>query len=206
MNISNLNFLLHRSTFAAALLVLLLGMAEFYQRAMLGQDVSQSHNKTPVSQASAVALLPNFDGQVKQALTELYQKYDKQQRELLEREQNYQTQTQANAEPGVTLSEADIAAQNGELLSLATEQGKLYLRGVVRTNAANGHKVSNTDNYALVQKVEHQDKNAISIVKLAQGDALDGFTVTQLNLNSITLERGTQKIELLMYKTNKQEE
>lgn len=205
MNINNLNFLLHRSTFAAALLVLLLGMAEFYQRAMLGQDTNSSHNKTPASQASAVAVLPNFDEQIKQALTEQYQKYDKQQREQLEREQQNQTQT-VNAGEGATLTEAEIAAQNGELLALATEQGKFYLRGVVRTGAAQDNQASESNNYALVQKVEHQDKNATSIVKLSPGDVLDGFSVTQLNLNSITLERGTQKIELLMYKTNKQEE
>lgn len=202
MSMSHL--LWHRTTVTAALLVLLLGMAEFYQRARTDHDSAQQNN-TSIQNRPVVVALPSYTEQTKQVLLEQFNKYDKQQRIRAEAEQQNQAET-IDAQQSEMLSDAEIAAQNGELLSVATESGKLYLRGVVRSAAAQSREGIRTDNYALVQQVQHQDKNATSIVRLSKGDVLDGFTVTQLNLNSITLERGAQKIELLMYKTTQQEQ
>lgn len=166
--------------------VLLVGGGDFVQRVKLPtiQDSDAQHMPVEWSQEQ---LLPVLDEQQKAQLLAQYDKYDAQARKL--KKQQSESTAQAKAKPSNQPDQAKIDAQQGELLTVLTNSGRIALRGVIKDG----------DSYALIEKSDHQGKFE-NIVRLRLGDQLDGFAVIRFDLNSITLKRESQQITLLMYK------
>lgn len=162
--------------------VLMIGVSDFAQRIQLpsSQEVATQRIQTELAQPQH---LPRVSEEQKQQLFAQYEKYDAEARK-----RGQQTEKGLVSEQQNQPDQAQIDAQQGELLSVLTSSGRIALRGVIKDSGS----------YALIEKSDHQDKFE-NIVRLRLGDQMDGFTVIRLDLNSITLTRGSQHITLLMY-------
>lgn len=164
-------------------LVLVIGGSDFAQRVMFsaGQDVSAPRLENNTAQSLH---LPLLTAEEKRDLLAQYNKYDREARK-----QEQQASEPSERSQDHRPDQAEIDAQQGDVLSLVTENSRLFLRGVIKDGGS----------YALVEQQGHNGQHR-NFIRLKLGDDFEGFQVTRLNLTSMTLQRGAQQVELLMYK------
>ena len=170
---------------AFGLVLLLVLSHDFAQRVMLvPQTRQQSADHLPPPQPQ----WPQITEQQQAVLWQQYLPYNRVLREAQAAELAAQQAAKPKPPPQPVDNSQEIAAQQGELTSLLTEQGRFRLRAVVTGEVT-----------TVVLQQTNQSGRPSEWVRLQQGDSLFGFELSEIHLTRVTFTRADQRIELLMY-------